>query len=78
MAHNLEVFLQAGFQILDLLHATTGIPRRDSCHKNEENPVEVEMHKNWDPVTFDNDYALLFLDGIFYYRNCFFYFNDCF
>lgn len=31
------------------------------------NVLTVEMHKNWDPVTFDNDYALLFLDGIFYY-----------
>ena len=33
--------------------------------------MKVEKHKNWDPVTFDNDYALLLLDNIFYYRNCF-------
>ena len=33
--------------------------------------ILVELHKNWDPVTFENDYALLFLDGIFYYRKNF-------
>ena len=45
MVHNLEVFLQAGFLILDLFRHSRYPPTGPQCHKNEETLLKSKCIK---------------------------------